>query len=317
MKRKVNLVGNNTLTISLPSKWTKKYNLKKGDEIEVVENGPELKINPAEIKINKEVTINIDNAISSLVWRYLKSAYMQGYDTIIVEFSKKKLPYTSKETRLKGEKREILITDLLYTIASRLTGMVVVDQTKNKFILKNIKMADDIDIDVLLKRVFQNVKTQAEKIREVLITKDKEEFENIIAIENNINNFVDYLTRVLNKKNISGGEYYTVVVFLEKIADSFFRIFEKYLKFNLSSRSKEDLKYLDKIISIYSRFYHAYWFNKKELPNLYIESKYLNIELEKKEPTEISFEIRHICDQIQDAVEPALMSICKTMVVEE
>ena len=35
MKRKVNRVGQNTLTVSLPSKWARKYNIKAGDEIVV------------------------------------------------------------------------------------------------------------------------------------------------------------------------------------------------------------------------------------------------------------------------------------------
>ncbi|MCK5630481.1 MAG: AbrB/MazE/SpoVT family DNA-binding domain-containing protein, partial [Nanoarchaeota archaeon] len=35
MKRKVNKVGQNTLTVSLPSKWVKKLNIKPGDELEL------------------------------------------------------------------------------------------------------------------------------------------------------------------------------------------------------------------------------------------------------------------------------------------
>ena len=42
MKRKINAVGTGTLTVSLPNKWAQKYNLKKGDELNVAEEGGSL-----------------------------------------------------------------------------------------------------------------------------------------------------------------------------------------------------------------------------------------------------------------------------------
>ena len=35
MKRKVNLVGSSTLTVSLPTAWAKERGIKKGDELNV------------------------------------------------------------------------------------------------------------------------------------------------------------------------------------------------------------------------------------------------------------------------------------------
>ncbi|MBI2136461.1 AbrB/MazE/SpoVT family DNA-binding domain-containing protein, partial [Candidatus Woesearchaeota archaeon] len=42
MKRKLVQHGNTSLTVSLPKKWTDKFNLKKGDEIEIVEKDDKL-----------------------------------------------------------------------------------------------------------------------------------------------------------------------------------------------------------------------------------------------------------------------------------
>ena len=38
MERKVNKVGINTLTVSLPSKWTENNNIEKGDSLDVIED---------------------------------------------------------------------------------------------------------------------------------------------------------------------------------------------------------------------------------------------------------------------------------------
>jgi len=39
MKRKLVKQGGTALTVSLPAKWAKKYDLKAGDEIDLVEEG--------------------------------------------------------------------------------------------------------------------------------------------------------------------------------------------------------------------------------------------------------------------------------------
>ena len=44
MKRRIIKQGHNTLTITLPSKWAKKFNINPGDEVELIEQGKDLKI---------------------------------------------------------------------------------------------------------------------------------------------------------------------------------------------------------------------------------------------------------------------------------
>jgi len=44
MKRRVIKQGNNTLTITLPRKWASSANIKAGDELDIIEEGDNLKI---------------------------------------------------------------------------------------------------------------------------------------------------------------------------------------------------------------------------------------------------------------------------------
>ena len=46
MKRKINSVGQSTFTVSLPAEWAKYHNLKKGDEIEIVDLKTKLELIP-------------------------------------------------------------------------------------------------------------------------------------------------------------------------------------------------------------------------------------------------------------------------------
>ena len=56
MKRKVVKQGAATLTISLPSKWTKKFELKNGDEINLNEKGDALIVTNSKARALKEPT---------------------------------------------------------------------------------------------------------------------------------------------------------------------------------------------------------------------------------------------------------------------
>ena len=64
MKRKVNKVGPTTLSITLPSKWVKENNIKKGDELELDLKNNNISITTGHLKI--EETIHSDDKLRSL-----------------------------------------------------------------------------------------------------------------------------------------------------------------------------------------------------------------------------------------------------------
>ena len=103
MKRKVNLVGPNTLTVSLPSSWVKKYNISKGDTLDVFEEGQNLVIGNSNEskKIEKNFRIAIKDLFQSepnfyskkhlfkmdpsYIDAYLDGLYIYGFDSIEIE----------------------------------------------------------------------------------------------------------------------------------------------------------------------------------------------------------------------------------------
>src|SRR3989344_3894477 len=82
MKRKINLVGTGTLTISLPSSWVKKNNLQKGEELEITEKNNELILSSEKKnEEKKEITIDIPSS-TNFSRRFIQVPYIQGYDVI-------------------------------------------------------------------------------------------------------------------------------------------------------------------------------------------------------------------------------------------
>ena len=65
MKRKINRVGQNTLTVSLPTKWVKKIGIKQGDELDIFEEG-------------RNLTIGVGNKRKKINWNRIRTAIRNG-----------------------------------------------------------------------------------------------------------------------------------------------------------------------------------------------------------------------------------------------
>ena len=61
MKRKIVQHGSSSLTVSIPYKWIQKYNLNKGDEINIEENGNSLILSSDNRKVQNVKKIKVDD----------------------------------------------------------------------------------------------------------------------------------------------------------------------------------------------------------------------------------------------------------------
>ena len=86
MKRKIVKQGAATMMVSLPSKWVKKNNLEKGDEVDIDEQDKELIITPEKkVEKKKQVTIDITPDKKDNIYPILTHAYRRGFDKIILK----------------------------------------------------------------------------------------------------------------------------------------------------------------------------------------------------------------------------------------
>jgi hypothetical protein len=87
MKRMANLVGNSTLTVSLPSNWTKN-DIKKGDELNVDLITDKITFSKSLLNDKKEAKINLDDMGYHSFVRYLKLVYRLNYPKVYLSCSK-------------------------------------------------------------------------------------------------------------------------------------------------------------------------------------------------------------------------------------
>ena len=140
MKRKIVKQGAATLMVSLPSKWCKKFSLKKGDEINIEVADNNLIVSPKEIKVKSETEITLTGLAESSIRTLITNTYRIGYDKIKVNFSS-----------------DMQFKILQNVIRTRLIGFDVIKKEKNYCIIENITEPNADQFENLLQKIFLNI----------------------------------------------------------------------------------------------------------------------------------------------------------------
>jgi phosphate uptake regulator len=240
MKRKIVRLGQSTLVLSLPAKWSAKYSLKPGEELSVEEKGPSLVISTEKGIRLPARAIDLSKA-SMLIKRIVAAHYIAGYDEIKVRTSDI------------GKAREI------QKRAKDFIGMSVVSQGKEFLELKEISTANAESFEPILKRIFMMLLTIGEESEKAVSAKEPE-LEYLTDMEANINNFTDYCFRMLNKGAgpAKANETYRLIASLEMVADQYKKIIS-YIGENKDSLSKPAFEEYCRINKLFREVYEAYY----------------------------------------------------------
>jgi phosphate uptake regulator len=289
MKRSIVQQGPTTMMVSLPIKWVRKYNLSKGNELDIEESGSKLSISTENKQLGQKAKIRLDSKDKLLIWRSLQPLYINGYDEIKIHFS--------------DPKTLDIIQNL---VISSLIGYEITSHEKTYCIINSISNELEKQFPKVFKKVFLDIL----KMSDVFLKhfKEKEEFSTILNLELTNNRQTMFLKRILlregieDKKNIPF--MYSLMVLLEKIANEY-KYLAWYLRDNKNLKiSKETIAFYEKInkelISTHNLFF-SYSHEKTEE----IIVKGLRVEqiknLFKKDP-EIAYSFMRITDLTKDCL---------------
>lgn len=277
MRRKLVQQGTSTLMISLPSKWIHKLNLKKGDEIAIEQRESGLIISKDEISTKKETTIKLTTPAESAIRTAIVNAYRAGYDVIAVNFNnEEQYKHIAKITK------EYLI------------GFDIAEKSQNKCVLESITGSSEGDSEVILRKIFYNIRSLIDNTEQRLLKKTN--FEDYQDVASRIQQYDNFCRRLLAKNDPLGTktnlfwsfltllihgqrEFYHLNKFLDKTNVTFketvffsnvkkiFSLLEEgYLKKDFAKL--EEIHDLEKKV-IYKEFYTLVQKNQKENIVLY------------------------------------------------
>lgn len=291
MRRRIIKQGHNTLTVTLPSKWVQLFNLKQGDEIEINERENGLFLTTEKHDEELKTEIDIVGLDIPTIWKYIMAVYREGYDEIIIKFD----PNTKYNHPLrffssdwndikKGKLAEHTPYEVLRIMASRFIGFEIIEHHKNYCVMKNMAQLTSKEFDPSLRRVFLLLQQMAEETNEAVSNNDPKFVAHLRDIDINVDKFVDYCIRVLNKtgfKDVKKAHLLFSILYLLELLGDEYKNMSMHLVKDLHGKTLKNLKDITETITKqFDELYHLYYdFNRDRLSA--ISNAYLDIRLYK------------------------------------
>jgi len=207
IKRKIVLHGPSTLTVSLPASWVKKFDIKKGDELNLEEFGKELRISTEKAFDLEKKQITIKD-LKRLGKSYLTSSYRQGYSEIDLNYDNSN--YIS------------IIQDIL---SKEITGFEIIKQSSNSCLIKDLTGNNQGEFDNVLRRIWLLLIDLSKASLNAFRKRDVARLKDMYLMDYSINKFSNYCLRLLIKKGHVDFKktplYYHLIKNLEETADNY------------------------------------------------------------------------------------------------
>ncbi len=274
MKRKIIKQGHSTLTLTLPSDWVKKLNIKAGDELEVFEDSGSLIINGSQNGKHKCTTIDITGFSVPMLWRFFQSAYREGYDEIKLAYASNKRSYEGaynyyasqfEYKRMGEEPAEKPVLNMIQELVDRFIGIAVIDHGEGYCTIKEMGELTSKEFDSSLRRIFLLILELFDEIIDLIRDNkigDIGVCKTIHTMDINIDRFIDYCCRINNKIKDSSFQKNKPIMFsslflLELLGDEF-----KYIGNHLAKSKKkvdEIAEFAETVKEHFEMYYHLFY----------------------------------------------------------
>ncbi len=249
MKRKVIQLAGKTMVVSLPSKWVRRYNVQKGQEVEIEEKGRELLLKTDGEPELKRVEFDARGLSDKIVTWMLFSFNRRGFDEIELIYD-----------------NPLIIKQVQQTIKDFFIGFVIINQTNTRCVIKSVSKDSEEEFDSTLRRAFLVTLTMGENLIDSLKKNDMESLVNNLSLEKTNNQLTNFCQRILVKSGHKNADktcfYYVILWNLEKVCDNYKYISEYLIKNgkNKFSLSKEFISFIEEthllLKSYYTLFYN-------------------------------------------------------------
>ncbi|MFH1589562.1 MAG: hypothetical protein ABIB43_03280 [archaeon] len=294
MKRKVIKQGASSLTISLPTKWTKKFKIESGDEVEVDDAGKDLLISTGHDFSSKKTTIDVSGLSLSMIRNYINAVYIRGDDEVNINFN-------NQETM-----------ELIQDSVNHHIGFAIVQQQKNSCLIKDLSGTTSSEFDNILKRVFYMIISFGEEGLELI--KKQEPLKDFWKRDLTINKYIYYSLRMLNKKGHPEFEktefYYNILILLEHLADEYSRLYGNLKTPKLSPKT---IKIFEEVNKMFKDFFEVFYkFDKLKADNLVMKRRKIReslLDTKNNNDLIVTYSLRKIAELITDILQIQLQLV--------
>jgi phosphate uptake regulator len=292
--------------VSLPSKWVRKYEAKKGDELEVTEDQNILLISTDSRPRVEEVEIDITGLDRTSIMYVIRSLYRLGYDTVKVHFRQPLVRYQRTN-------KDINTLSVIHTEVNRLIGYEIIQEKEGLCVIKDLQETSAKDFDQVLRRLFMLLDDAGKDFITGVKNNDLVLLETIEEKHDTITKFVSYCLRLLNKRGHQvlrkTAYYHNIIASIDRITDII-----KYAARDLRSYDKklrpEVIRILEGTMADIAK-YHELFYKYENKKIVDINSSRYSLEKDLRnmtptvKPTEIivATNVFHILEILLDLIE--------------
>lgn len=294
MKRKVIQLANSTAVISLPSKWVKKWCVKKGDEIDVNEDESRLIVSAGQQTHSKkeEIECNLSGmAPRALMWT-LMGVYKAGYD---------KVKFLYDDT--------IQLENIHRIVSSLLDGFQVTEEGDNYCVVETVSKEQDTDFLPVFRKALRVIYLFGQSALDCLKSEQYGKLKDVLILEETNNKMSNLSERLV----IKGGsipqnlrcQFFLIAWHSQKICN-YYRDICRYTldkpRLRLSKKLIDLFETTNLIVKEYDQLYTQ--INIPRMVELYVESRnkvsQINASQFGKEEQPILFNLLFILNRVSD-----------------
>jgi len=245
-------MGGKTHVISLPLKWIKKYQVKKGQELELQENQDKILVSTDSKPALKEMDLNLTNTDTSTIVRNIVTCYQMGYNFLNIKFDKKVLNQKTKK-----ERKTI---DLIQDTCDQLIGFEITEQKDGFCHIKDITDNSINEFNKILRRTFLMLGCLSTETLDYIKGKETED---LYKKHVNIRRFTNYCRRYLNIFGVQDktNYYNELLLSIEEISRTY-RLITKRHKPNENKDIQKILKRTIQLQEELQKFFYKYKIDK-------------------------------------------------------
>ncbi len=243
MNRKVNRVGKNTLTVSLPNRWVKSNNIQKGDMLKIHERAQELTIIPEKAGKNPAIPeIDLSGADSQFIRITLSNAYRRGYDEIKVRFG------------------SLDDYQAIYTVCNdHFLGFEVTKKGQHSCTIENVMEPYQEKYDMILRRIFLIIKDSLSLIHE----DRQKENDSILSFLrqqfSKVDQFSNFCMRSLNKNFSDASSFHYMLLYDLLVMQSEMVHMYEWMAKKKIHLEKSTIDFVQRLEKTFTLFYESFF----------------------------------------------------------
>jgi phosphate uptake regulator len=269
MERKVIGQGNDTLTITLPREWTRKYSIKAGDALNFDIKNESLEIRCKGASLEEPINIYIDFTNQKLIKWTLGSLYRMGFEEIHIEYD-----------------NPTIFNLIQKLIKDTFVGFIITRQEKNLCIIKSMTTDDSKNLPSLMRRSFLVAVSLAENCYGAIKKNKFSQLQNILYLHDNTDQLIRLCQRLIIKNSYAdvgnANMNMTLLENLELVCDDYRDICKFVYKKNKSFKGHDKIiALLDNLNKIFDNSTHIIFnYKEKEIISLISEIEENNIRID-------------------------------------